>query len=230
MKICIRLLCGNEPGGWINPALFAGLSGNLSTFNARRHAVQLGLLVGLMPVAYARNRAVIDALESGADWLLMVDNDQVLPDNLALLFEEANVTSHVNIISIATWMMRRGPSPTLMVNNMPIQGVESGRRIESGVWNMWQEKWARLITAPANGFEELQSGGAGVLLIRRKVLETLKAPWFHMVLDPTTGEGQGGEDDYFCERAAKAGFKIHAHRGFTCGHLKTVDLRGFAAT
>jgi GT2 family glycosyltransferase len=230
VRICIRLLCGQERGGWINPKLFGGLASNLQLFNVRQHEAQIGMLVDLTPIEYARNRASMDALEMGADWLLMIDNDQVIPDNLVELIEEAHSSPAVNIVSIATWMMRRAQiSPFPMVNNMPVCDTAAEKRIPERLWLKWQKTWAERIGHPYPGFQEVSSGGAGVMLIRRSVLERIKAPWFHMPLDQQTGEGRGGEDDYFCARATEAGFKIHCHRGFTCGHLKTVDLRGFAA-
>jgi hypothetical protein len=54
------------------------------------------------------------------------------------------------------------------------------------------------------------------------------SPWFRVLLDKRTCEPRAERDDYFCARVREAGFKIHTHGGYTCGHLKTVDLRGFA--
>jgi GT2 family glycosyltransferase len=216
MKICIRLLCGHERGGWINPALFATLDSNLRRFSTRGHGVDMGLLADYSPVEYARNKAAFDALEMHTDWLLMIDNDQVLPDDLVQMIEQADSKPEVNVVSIATWMMRRGQAnPVPIVNSWE-------KRSGDGSWV------DRPLLPAVSGFQEIQNGAAGVILIRRSVLVRIDAPWFRVLLDKRTCEPRCGEDDYFCARVREAGFKIHTHSGYTCGHLKTVDLRGFA--
>jgi hypothetical protein len=157
MKICIRVLCGHERGGWINPALFVNLAESLQRLSERKHQVDMGLLADYSPVEYARNKAAFEALEMHADWLLMIDNDQVLPD-LTKLIEQADSQPEVNVVSVATWMMRRGQAnPVPIVNNWEKRSVD-GRWID------------RPLLPAVSGFQEIQNGAAGVLLIRRSVL------------------------------------------------------------
>lgn len=54
------------------------------------------------------------------------------------------------------------------------------------------------------GIDKVMTVGAGILLIRRDVFETMKQPWF---MFPWMGHlGHGGEDAYFCRMAAESGF------------------------
>lgn len=66
--------------------------------------------------------------------------------------------------------------------------------------------------------------GAGCLLIRREALVKIPRPWFGF--DGTTGEAGCNEDEYFCQKATKAGISIHCDTGFCVGHLgvTSVDL------
>jgi GT2 family glycosyltransferase len=60
-------------------------------------------------------------------------------------------------------------------------------------------------------------------LIAREVFEAVERPWFQFRV---RADGhQTGEDVFFCERAAKAGFKPLAHPGVLCSHRRRVDLR-----
>jgi len=65
--------------------------------------------------------------------------------------------------------------------------------------------------------------GAGCVLIRREVAETVPWPWFRDCEDKLQS-GRISEDVYFCKKAAKHGFDIKAHPAALCGHFKTVNL------
>lgn len=216
MKLCIRLLCGKERGNWINPDLFI----TLTTFMQQsydRFEMDLGLMVDVAPVEFARNNAALDSLREKADWLLMIDNDQVLPANLGQLIETAHTNADINIVSLPTFMLRGGqnnPRPTV---NSWVQRDSSGH-------------WVHRPSLPAiEGFQEIGNGGAGVMLIRTRMFETLPAPWFRVLFDPKTCAPLCGEDDFFNKRAREAGFKVHTHSGYQCGHFKTVDLAAYAS-
>ena len=65
--------------------------------------------------------------------------------------------------------------------------------------------------------------GAGCVLIRRDVAETVPWPWFRDREDKTQNS-RIGEDVYFCHKAGKYGFTIKAHPDAVCGHLKRMNL------
>jgi hypothetical protein len=68
------------------------------------------------------------------------------------------------------------------------------------------------------------------MLIRTSILNSIPRPWFYEPLDPQTGQSLLSEDLHFCLKARSAGFKVHTHPGFGCGHLKTSDLMNSAET
>lgn len=61
---------------------------------------------------------------------------------------------------------------------------------------------------------EADAVGAGCLLIRREVLEAMEPPWF--AFNPG---GYGGEDFYFCRRAAGLGYKPVVDLSVQCAHV-----------
>jgi hypothetical protein len=73
-------------------------------------------------------------------------------------------------------------------------------------------KWLHHDT-PRDRLVQVDYAGAGCLLVRRRVLETIEAPWFE---HPEPG---GGEDVYFCDKAIAAGFNIYVHTGVRPGHI-----------
>ncbi len=67
--------------------------------------------------------------------------------------------------------------------------------------------------------------GAGCLLVKREVFESIEPPWFqwpgtYMTDDPT----RMSDDIYFAKKATKAGFTVKAHPGVICDHIKPVSL------
>jgi hypothetical protein len=216
MKICIRLLCGKERNNWINPDLFL----TLITFmheSYGRFQMDLALMVGASPVEFVRNLAARESLRSQADWLLMIDNDQSLPANLGQLIEQAHADSDINIVSLPTYMLRGGvenPKPTV---NSWVERDSSQRGVNR----------SSLPAAP--GFQEILSGGAGIFLIRTRMFEILQAPWFKVPLNEQTCAPLCGEDDFFNNKARRAGFKVHTHSGYQCSHFKTVDLAAYSS-
>lgn len=69
---------------------------------------------------------------------------------------------------------------------------------------------------------EYDAGGTGCILIKRKVLEGMDAP-FSSKLNKD-GTRKVGGDIWFCDRVKRKGFKIWAHWGYACSHLKEIDL------
>jgi GT2 family glycosyltransferase len=81
--------------------------------------------------------------------------------------------------------------------------------------------WNATEKGPVDFYRKLPQGwfqpfliGAGFLAVHRAVFEKLPRPWFDSWC----------EDFVFCVKAQDAGFKVWAHGGFVCSHMKTFDL------
>jgi hypothetical protein len=71
------------------------------------------------------------------------------------------------------------------------------------------------VTRYAHGeLVEVEHTGSSGMLIRRRVLEQVEAPWFEL------GNGVS-EDVAFCRKAREAGFLVHVDMGVPLGHITT---------
>lgn len=68
---------------------------------------------------------------------------------------------------------------------------------------------------PESGLTEVHAAGSAGMLIKRRVLETVEAPWF---------EGRN-EDIGFCEKARAAGFDIYCDPEILLGHITLATVQ-----
>lgn len=87
--------------------------------------------------------------------------------------------------------------------------------------NHTKERMKYLEELPTRGLYKLQAdetcGDAG-LLIRRRVLEAIPAPWY----DHRISGAVASEDQAFVQRIKDAGFDVHIDLGVTIGHINPV--------
>lgn len=131
-------------------------------------------------VVIARNTASQICLTCGGDYLLLIDDDMVVPHDMV----ERLLDHDVDIIS-----------PIFFRSNPPIEPLvfdidEHGNTMP-------------IMDYPKNALFETPGGsGTGVMLIKRKVLEAMDVPIWKGSIDPTIGE-----DVLFCRRARVLGFR-----------------------
>jgi hypothetical protein len=150
------------------------------------------------PVANNRNKTCKEFLESDADFLLMVDDDQWWNDN-PLNYVERDL----DVLGF--------PTPVCQPEQFPDKPVR---------WNM-------LFDPPLpedDDIVEIKAIGAGSLLIARRVLEhpKMRAPF--MDIWDRDGLRVSSEDLTFCSRAQDVGFKIWGATKATCDHVKDIPL------
>ena len=128
----------------------------------------------------ARNHVSQLAMTGGADFLLLIDDDMVVPFDMV----EKLMAHDVDIIS-----------PIFFRSNAPIEPLvfdidKNGNTMP-------------IMDYPKNSLFETPGGsGTGVMLIKRKVLVALEVPIWKGSIDPTVGE-----DVLFCRRARALGFR-----------------------
>lgn len=144
-----------------------------------------------------RNKITEIALTDGADWVLYLDDDQILqPHTLMELLATGK-----DCIS-ALYCQRQQPfNPVLMDKELP-----------DGSFT-----WKQL--APTeSGVISVAAAGAGCLLVRRAVLEALKPPYWTLgQINPASW----GDDLDFCRRVRAAGFEVHCDLDNYIGHIMT---------
>lgn len=143
------------------------------------------------PLDKSRNKCVKRLLKRGFDYIFFVDADMVFPPDalVKLLKQDKEIISGV-------YCARNKPF-------LPIL-------------RMWAEKDKKkaliLVDYPRGKIFKVGATGAGCLLIKKKVLEDLKEPWFKW-------DDELSEDLYFCFMATQKGYDIWAHGGVECGHI-----------
>ena len=136
-----------------------------------------------------RRQLCEEAIRIGADYLLMVDSDVVLPDTALkdLLDPQADIVTGIYRLK----KQRRNGDYTIAFKDQggPIlyQDMPEGRM-------------------------RITKCGAGCLLIKTSVLKKIPHPWW-LYTD------EMGEDFWFCQQAAKAGVEIYADKRVACGHI-----------
>jgi hypothetical protein len=168
-------------------------------------------------VWHSRDQVVRHFLTTGCDWLLQVDTDMTFRwDLLERLMSSADPV-HRPIVAGHCYMVRgeSGPLPTMWTRD------SDGRVVHFEGY-------------PAEGLVAVEATGSAVILIHRRVFETMWAafpdhpyPWY----EETHADGKPyGEDLTFCLRARSHGFPIYVDTALNVGHVKpfVVDRSFFA--
>ena len=166
-------------------------------------------------VATARNRIAQKALDLETDYVLMVDNDVVLPkDALKLLLEDA---MYVNLGYYAhrdTDNIYRGKTCICKLKD------KNGK--EYYHYPLESEYSAEEMHGMADAGTtkiEVHGGGMGCAMIRTDVFRRASYPWYDWVNYGDANRGMLSEDLYFCSLCRASGIKIYADVRVGCGHL-----------
>ncbi len=152
----------------------------------------------------ARNVIVESALSIGCDWLLMLDDDHVIGITDSPGTPESGCSSYdflkkliahdVDIVGPLYYQRGGNARPVVMDNDETgephfISDLELG-----------------------NGLEERAVQGGGCMLIKMRIFDKIKPPWF----EP---EFQMGTDVQICRKAREAGFKVYNDSSIEIGHV-----------
>ena len=166
-------------------------------------------------VAAARNRIAQMSLDRGADYVLMVDNDVVLPKSVlvdmlddpkpvCLGYYAHRDTDNLYRGRVSVCRLR-GPDGELYAN-YPLESEytaeEMGRKKEAGEKKLW-----------------IHGGGMGCALIRTDVFRKIDYPWYKWVQYEDSKRGMLSEDLYFCEACKKIGIPVFTDVRAGCGHI-----------
>lgn len=157
-------------------------------------------------IAAGRNHLVEAFLATPGEWLLMVDDDMVFPDDVVERFLKVAHPRKAPIVGgLAFGVGRDGIFPTLF------------RLSEEAQSPVRMDAW------PLDEVVEVDATGAACLFVHRSVFEALaeeySKPW--QWFQETTLHGNSvGEDMTFCLRARAAGFPIKVDTSIKFGHVK----------
>ena len=166
-------------------------------------AVSLKISQGTL-IANQRAELSLDAMQENCSHVLFVDSDMRFPQDMIgrLLKHDLDIVA----TNCARRRMPTGPTAQLYKEN-------GDREL---VWTM----------PDSTGLQEVGSVGMGVMLIKSNVFAALSEPWFET---PWRHDKRGyiGEDVFFCQKAAAAGFKIHIDHDVSkeIGHIGTFEFK-----
>ena len=158
-------------------------------------------------VASARNRIARKALDSGVDYVLMVDSDVVLPqDALVNLLEGGKDV-------VLGYYAHRGKdnrySGRVCVCKTGYDHYpEESEYTASELRSLSEQGVTKL---------EIHGGGMGCALIRTDVFRRMRPPWFYWANNKNGSTLS--EDLYFCEQLHKDATPIWTDCRVACGHM-----------
>lgn len=166
-------------------------------------------------VATARNRIAQKSLDLGADYVLTVDNDVVLPkDALVKLLEDAK---EVNL----GYYAHRDPKNNY-TGRMCICRLKDANGKEYYHYPAESQYTADELRQMADdGVKkiEIHGGGMGCALISTDVFRKTSYPWYDWVNYGDANRGMLSEDLYFCSLCRASKIHIYADVRVGCGHM-----------
>ena len=157
--------------------------------------------------AAARNRIAQKAMDTRADYVLMVDNDVVLPRDVLLNMLEdpkdvcLGYYAHRdanNLYSGKVCICKPGETDYTMLYSAEELG-EMRRRFEYKL--------------------QVHGGGMGCALIKTDVFRRIKYPWYRWVNYEGKARNSLSEDLFFCEQCHAAGIPVYVDTRAACGHM-----------
>lgn len=165
--------------------------------------------------ATARNKIAQTALDLEVDYVLMVDNDVVLPkDALINLTDDLKDVclgyyAHRDVDNIyrgRTCICKLYDSEGTKYFNYPLESEYSAQEL-NGLRD--------------NGTYKLQihGGGMGCAFIKADLFRSLNYPWYDWVNYGDSNRGMLSEDLFFCELCRKSNIPIYTDTRVDCGHI-----------
>ena len=165
--------------------------------------------------ATARNRIAQRAIDLNTDYVLMVDNDVVLPkDALLKLLEDArevclgyyphrNADNRYNGRTCVCKL--RAPDGSNYFN-YPLESEYTASELKQ-------------LASAGETKVEIHGGGMGCALIKTDVFRRISYPWYDWVNYGDANRGMLSEDLYFCELCKSQKLSIYTDARVGCGHL-----------
>jgi len=159
---------------------------------------------GRMAINYAREAMACEAINQGMDWILMIDDDQIIPKNM---FERLYKTAIEHKADIVAPMVTQRVYPF-----NPVMWRQSWLEDGKKIFNQFIEDYE------PNSVVECDAVGFGVALIRVEAIKRIKQPRFF-------SNTHLGEDIYFCMKIkGEALGKIIMDTSIKVGHLRSPEI------
>ena len=165
--------------------------------------------------ATARNKIAQYSMEIGADYVLMVDNDVVLPKNLL-----KNMLDNPVDVCLGYYAHRhtdnvyRGQTCVCKLKD------ESGKAyFNYPLESLYTAKEMAEVSSRGEYKIRIHGGGMGCALIKTSVFSQLRYPWYDWVNYNDKKRNMLSEDLYFCEQCKQMNIPIYTDSRAGCGHI-----------
>ena len=158
--------------------------------------------IGRIFTPAAREEAAKKAVEHKMDYLYMIDDDMICPDDMFQRLYKSMQQSGADIICPLAFTRNPPFKPVLYAS---IEGWDGVNKSDYFINNV-------VMNYPKNKLVESDACGFGAVLMKTWMFEKLQAPWF------MSSEGTG-EDILFCYKAKKVGARVFMDTTFNIGHL-----------
>ena len=202
-----------------------------------RHEKKIGLDVEIQSdVVRARNRLATRFMRSTAEWLLMVDDDMILPVGRESLYYRMMEKTYEDIpqpFSSFDIITRLTSHELPLVGGLYF-GKSHGDVAQYAEAFQSDKEHDKALTAPFDSVFPTRWVATGAMLINRRVFQKIEDHFPDVVTDDSRLENGYfspiapgvGEDVSFCLRASKAGIQPHVDMGCVCGHIGKKTFSG----
>ncbi len=165
--------------------------------------------------ATARNRIAQISLDINADYVLMIDNDVVVPkDTLKYMLDNAKDVCLGFYAHRDSDNIYRGRTCVCKMLD------ENGKKYFN--YPLESEYTADELSVMRNDGEtkvQIHGGGMGCAFINTDVFRKINYPWYDWVNYKDDHRGMLSEDLYFCEECRKRNILIYTDTRVSCGHM-----------
>lgn len=165
--------------------------------------------------ATARNNIAQMAINKNADYVLMVDNDVVLPQDAI-----RNLLDDRKDVCLGFYAHR--DADNIYRGNTCICKRFDGNGKEYFNYPLESEYRADEMKQMRDGGQykvQIHGGGMGCAMIKTDIFRILKYPWYDWVNYADEHRGMLSEDLYFCEKCKMKGIPLYTDTRVGCGHL-----------
>lgn len=165
--------------------------------------------------ATARNRIAQESLDIGSDYVLMVDNDVVLPKDALI-----NLLDDTKDVCLGYYAHRGADNRyTGRVSVCRLYGADGRPYFNYPLESEYTAQEMKSFVSEKTHKIQIHGGGMGCALIRTDVFRKIRYPWYDWVNYDDDNRGMLSEDLFFCEKCKASRIPVYTDSRVECGHM-----------